>query len=175
MNSIESKHLGCKAIRKYIYQHIDNIEACGKRGSRIYGLQKAMRYIYAHNHFSIPFYLKATKHQQYINAASFSGNSALKHLVYKNDNSEEIILNLLSNQRYRDSCLSIIAALACQELVARSFYIIVLPKDKDEDEEYSFWYRDLSVLKKSSQLQKYMNKASRLGQPAILKVELKKK
>ncbi len=174
MNSIESQHLACKAIRKYIYQHIDNIEACGKRGSRIYGLQKAMRNIYAHNHFSIPFYLKATKHQQYINAASFSGNSALKHLIYKNDNSEEIILNLLSNQRFRDSCLSIIAALACQDLAARSFYIIVLPKDKDEDEEYSFWYRDLSVLKKSEQLQKYMNKAVRLGQPAILKVELKK-
>ena len=50
----------------------------------------------------------------------------------------------------------------------------MLPKDKDEGEEYSFWYRDLSVLKKSSQLQKYMNKASSLGQPAILKVELKK-
>ena len=174
INSIESKHLASKAIRKYIYQHIDNIEACGKRGSRIYGLQKAMRNIYANNHFSIPFYLKATKHQQYINAASFSGNSALKHLVYKNDNSEEIILNLLSNQKFRDSCLSIIAALSYQELPARAFYIIVLPKGKDENEEYAFWYRDLSVLKKSAQLHRYMNKASNLGQPAVLKVELKK-
>lgn len=174
INSIESTHLACKAIRKYIYQHIDNIEACGMRGSRIYGLQKAMRNIYAHNHFSIPFYLKATKHQQYINAASFSGNSALKHLVYKNDNSEEIILNLLSNQKFRDSCLSIIAALSYQELPARAFYIIVLPKGKDENEEYAFWYRDLSVLKKSAQLHRYMNKASVLGQPAVLKVELKK-
>jgi hypothetical protein len=173
MNSIESKHLGCRAIRKYIYQHIDNIEACGKRGSRIYGLQKAMRNIYAHNHFSIPFYLKASKHQQYINAASFSGNSALKHLVYKNDNSEEIILNLLSNSKFRDSCLSIIATLSYQDLAARSFYIIVLPKDKNENEEYSFWYRDLSVLKKSSQLQKHMKKASDFGQPAVLKIELK--
>jgi len=174
MNSIESKHSACRAIRKYLYQHIDDIEACGIRGSRIYGLQKAMRNIYAHNHFSIPFYLKATKHQQYINAASFSGNSALKHLIYKNDNSEEIILNLLSNKKFRDSCLSIIAALAYKDLPARAFYILVLPKDKDENEEYSFWYRDLSVLKKSSQLQEYMNKASNLGQPAVLKVELKK-
>jgi len=174
MNTIESKHSACRAIRKYLYQHIDNIEACGIRGSRIYGLQKAMRNIYAHNHFSIPFYLKATKHQQYINAASFSGNSALKHLVYKNDNSEEIILNLLSNKKFRDSCLAIIAALAYKNLPARAFYILVLPKDKNENEEYSFWYRDLSVLKKSSQLQEYMNKASNLGQPAVLKVELKK-
>ncbi len=174
INLIESKHLACKAIRKYLYQNIDNIEACGVRGSRIYGLQKAMRNIYAHNHFSIPFYLKATKHQQYINAASFSGNSALKHLVYKNDHSEEIILNLLSNKTFRESCLSIIAAIAYQDLPARAFYILVLPKDKDENEEYSFWYRDLSVLKKSSQLQEYTNKISNLGQPAILKVELKK-
>jgi hypothetical protein len=174
INSIESKHLACKAIRKYIYQHIDKIEACGKRGSRIYGLQKAMRNIYAHNHFSIPFYLKATKHQQFINAASFSGNSALKHLVYKNDNSEEIILNLLSNKKFRDSCLSIIGVIAHQNLPARAFYILVLPKDKNENEEYSFWYRDLSVLKKSSQLQEYTNKVSNLGKPAILKIELKK-
>ena len=47
-------------------------------------------------------------------------------------------------------------------------------KDKNENEEYSFWYRDLSVLKKSSQLKAYTNKVSSLGQPAILKVELKK-
>lgn len=174
INSIESKHLGCRAIRKYLYQHIDNIEACGIRGSRIYGLQKAMRNIYAHNHFSIPFYLKATKHQQYINAASFSGNSALKHLVYKNNNSEEIILNLLSNKKFRDSCLSIIAAIAYQNLAARAFYILVLPKDKNKNEDYSFWYRDLSVLKKSSQLKEYTKKISNLGKPAILKVELKK-
>jgi hypothetical protein len=174
MNAIESKHLACRAIRKYIYQHIDEIEACGKRGSRIYGLQKAMRNIYAHNHFSIPFYLKATKHQQYINAASFSGNSALKHLVYKNDNSEEIILNLLSNQKFRASCLSIIAVLEYQKLSARAFYILVLPKEKNENEDYSFWYRDLSVLKKSSQLKEYTNKISNIGKPAILKVELKK-
>lgn len=174
MNEIESKHLACRAIRKYVYQQIDELETCGKRGSRIYGLQKAMRNIYAHNHFSIPFYLKATKHQQYINAASFSGNSALKHLVYKNENSEEIILNLLSNKKFRNSCLSIIAALAYKNLSAKAFYIMVLPKDKGEDEEYSFLYRDLSVLKKSSQLQEYTNKISKHGQPAILKVELKK-
>ena len=133
-----------------------------------------MRNIYAHNHFSIPFYLKATKHQQYINAASFSGNSALKHLVYKNENSEEIILNLLSNKKFRDSCLSIIAALAYKDLAARAFYILVLPKDKDDSKEYSFWYRDLSVLKKASELQEYTNKVSSHGKPAILKVELKK-
>ena len=174
MNSIESKHLACRAIRKYLYQHIDTIEACGKRGSRIYGLQKAMRNIYAHNHFSIPFYLKATKHQQYINAASFSGNSALKHLTYKNESSEDIILNLLSNKKFRESCLSIIAVLAYQDLPARAFYILVLPKDKNDNEEYSFWYRDLAVLKKSSQLQEYTNKVASLGQPAILKIELKK-
>jgi hypothetical protein len=174
MNTIESKHLACRAIRKYIYQHVDTLEACGKRGSRIYGLQKAMRNIYAHNHFSIPFYLKATKHQQYINAASFSGNSALKHLIYKNENSEEIILNLLSNQKFRESCLSIIAILAYKNLSARAFYILVLPKDKNANEEYSFWYRDLSVLKKSNQLKEYTNKVSSHGKPAILKVELKK-
>lgn len=176
MNSIESKHLASKAIRKYIYQHIDNLEACGARGSRIYGLQRAVRNIYAHNHFSIPFYLKATKHQQYINAASFSGNSALKHFVYKNDNSEDIILNLLSNKKFRASCLSIIANLAYKNLSARAFYILVLPKDNDKGQnaEYSFWYRDLSVLKKSSQLQSYTNKIANLGKPAILKVELKK-
>ena len=174
MNSIESKHLACRAIRKYIYQHTDSLEACGARGSRIYGLQRAMRNIYAHNHFSIPFYLKATKHQHYINAASFSGNSALKHLVYKNENSEEIILNLLSHKKFRESCLSIIASLAFKNIPARAFYILVLPKDKDEHEEYSFWYRDLSVLKKSSQLKEYTKKVSSLGQPAILKIELKK-
>ena len=155
-------------------RHIDSLDASGQRGSRIYGLQKAMRNIYAHNHFSIPFYLKATKHQQYINAASFSGNSALKHLVYKNENSEEIILNLLSNKKFRDSCLSIIAALAYKDLAARAFYILVLPKDKDDSKEYSFWYRDLSVLKKASELQEYTNKVSSHGKPAILKVELKK-
>jgi hypothetical protein len=174
MNAIESKHLACRAIRKYLYQHIDTIEACGKRGSRIYGLQKAMRNIYAHNHFSVPFYLKATKHQQYINAASFSDNSALKHLIYKNDSSEDIILNLLSNKKFRESCLSIIAAISHQNLLARTFYILVLPKDKNTNEDYSFWYRDLSVLKKASQLQQYMNKISDHGKPAILKVELKK-
>ena len=173
MNSIESQHLACRAIRKYLYQHVDTIEACGIRGSRIYGLQKVMRNIYAHNHFTIPFYLKATKHQQYINAASFSGNSAFKHLVYKNDNSEEIILNLLSHKKFRDSCLSIIAALAYQNLPARAFYILVLPKGETENEDYSFWYRDLSVLKKSAQLKTYTNKVVNLGQPAILKVELK--
>lgn len=174
MNAVESKHLACRAIRKYLYQHIDDLEVCGARGSRIYGLQKAVRNIYAHNHFSIPFYLKATKHQQYINAASFSGNSALKHLVYQNDDSEEITLNLLSHQKFRESCLAIIANLAYKNLPARAFYILVLPKNKDENEAYSFWYRDLSVLKKSEQLQEYVNKASGLGQPAILKVELKK-
>lgn len=174
MNTIESKHLACRAIRKYLYQNIDTIEACGKRGSRIYGLQKAMRNIYAHNHFSIPFYLKATKHQQYINAASFSGNSALKHLVYQNDHSEDIILNLLSNKKFRESCLSIISVIAFQEIPARAFYILVLPKEKNEKEEYSFWYRDLSVLKKSAKLKEYTKKVSTLGQPAILKVELKR-
>jgi hypothetical protein len=50
----------------------------------------------------------------------------------------------------------------------------VLPKDKNENEEYSFWYRDLSVLKKSNQLKEYTNKVSSHGKPAILKVELKK-
>jgi hypothetical protein len=81
---------------------------------------------------------------------------------------------LLSNQKFRDSCLSIIAVLAYKKLSARAFYILVLPKDKNENEEYSFWYRDLSVLKKSNQLKEYTNKVSSHGQPAILKVELKK-
>ena len=174
MNEIESKHLASKAIRKYIHQNIDSIEACGKRGSRIYGLQKAMRNIYAHNHFSIPFYLKTTKHQQYINAASFSGNSALKHLVYQDNCSKEIILNLLSNKKFRDSCLSIIGAIAAKDLPARAFYILVLPKGKDDNEEYSFIFRDLSVLQKSAQLQEYTKMVSNLGKPAVLKVELKK-
>ena len=174
MNAIESKHLACRAIRKYLYQNIDSIEACGKRGSSVYGLQKVMRNIYANNHFSVPFYLKANKHQQYINAASFSVNSSLKHLVYKNESSEEIILNLLSNKKFRESCLSIIAALSHQNLSARAFYILVLPKEKNENEGYSFWYRDLSVLKKSSQLHQYLNKVRNHGKPAILKVELKK-
>ena len=49
-----------------------------------------------------------------------------------------------------------------------------MPKDNDESEAYSFWYRDLSVLKKASQLQEYTNKVSSHGKPAILKVELKK-
>lgn len=174
INAIESKHMASKAIRKYIYQHSDDIEASSVLGSRVYGLQKAMRNIYAHNHFSVPFYLKATKHQQYINAASFSGNSDLKHLVYKKENSEDIILNLLSNKKFRESCLSIIAVLAHKKLDARAFYILVLPKVTNDNEEYSFWYRDLSVLKKSSQLQSYTKKMSDLGKPAILKVELKK-
>ncbi|PCH91724.1 MAG: hypothetical protein COB85_08800, partial [Bacteroidetes bacterium] len=47
-------------------------------------------------------------------------------------------------------------------------------KDKNENDDYSFWYRDLSVLKESDQLQKYTNKVVKLGQPAILKIELKK-
>jgi hypothetical protein len=81
---------------------------------------------------------------------------------------------LLSNKKFRDSCLSIIAALAYKDLAARAFYILVLPKDKDDSKEYSFWYRDLSVLKKASELQEYTNKVSSHGKPAILKVELKK-
>ena len=80
----------------------------------------------------------------------------------------------MSNKKFRESCLSIIAVLAHKKLDARAFYILVLPKDTNDKEEYSFWYRDLSVLKKSSQLQSYTKKMSDLGKPAILKVELKK-
>ena len=80
----------------------------------------------------------------------------------------------MSNKKFRDSCLSIISALAYKNLPARAFYILVLPKDNEKSKEYSFWYRDLAVLKKASQLQEYTNKVSAHGKPAILKVELKK-
>jgi len=173
ISSNESIHAASWMLRAYIYQNMDTLTPSGFEENQTYGFEKALRNIYAKNHSSIPFFIHQDKQKYFINSLAISKNSTIKSLVFNDINSEETLVNLVQQEKFKNYCLSVINQ-SDKHKPIDSFYLLILPRNPKNKNKQAFWFNDINQLQKNGKLEEVVNKIRLLGEPSILRIQLSK-
>lgn len=173
INGPENKHLACHALREFIYQEMDELTYSGFEQNSIYGLQRAMRNVYANNHLSVPFFINQDKRQWHISSIAMNHHTKIKHFNDKNVTTQHLLLKMVEQEKFRNYCLALLNKLNSKNLI-EVFYIITLPKKSQISEQYSFWFSDIKQLQENGRLSEALDKIRILKDPTILRVQLSK-
>jgi len=156
-----------------IYQNMDTLKPSGFSEKQTYGLEKALRNIYATNHSSIPFFIHQDKRQWFINSVAVSTNSTIKSLAYRGGSSDEILVDLVQQEKFRNYCLSVINRIDKNNPIEK-FYLVILPRNLKDNSKRAFWFNDIKQLQQNGKLKEVIEKIRLLGEPSILRVQLSK-
>jgi|GEM_PF-1331147 len=173
INGPESKHAACQAIRELIYKNMDNLPHCGFDSESVFGLQKAMRNIYANNHLSIPFFIHQGKLQWHISSIAVNQHTEIQHFDDEDSCVKQMLLQMVEQEKFRNYSLSLLNKISAEKPV-EIFYILTLPRKSQHNEQYSFWFSDIKQLQQNGKLTEVLEKIRSVKQPSILRVQLSK-
>lgn len=173
LNGSESKHAACQALREFIYQNMDDLPHCGFEQKSIFGLQKAMRNIYANNHLSVPFFIHQDKLQWHISSVAMN-----QHTQVESFNEEEVcvkymLMQMVEQEKFRNYCLSLLNKITENNPV-EIFYILTIPRKSLRSEQFTFWFSDIKQLQRNGKLNEVLDKIRSIKKPSILRVQLSK-
>jgi len=171
INGSESKHAACQAIREHIYKHMDNLTHCGFDSKNIFGLQKAMRNIYANNHLSVPFFIHQGKLQWHISSIAVNQNTEIQNFNGVDNCVKTMLLQMVEQEKFRNYSLSLLNKTS-EENPVEIFYILTLPRKSKHKEHYNFWFSDIEQLQKNGQLKQVLDQIRSVKKPSILRVQL---
>jgi len=173
INGPENKHLACHALREFIYQKMDELTYSGFEQNSIYGLQRAMRNVYANNHLSVPFFINQDKRQWHISSVAMNHHTKIQHFNDEDITTQHLLLKMIEQEKFRNYCLALLNKINSDNSV-EVFYIITLPKKLQKSEQYSFWFSDIKQLQENGRLGEAFDKIRVLKDPTILRVQLSK-
>lgn len=173
INGPESKHAACQALREFIYQNMDNLPHSGYEQNSLYGLQKAMRNIYANNHLSVPFFIHQDKRQWHIASVAMNQHTKIQHFNDEDITMQHLLLKMTEQEKFRNYCLSLLNKINSDNPV-EVFYILTLPRKLQQSEQYNFWFSDIRQLQQNGRLTDVLDKIRDLKKPTILRVQLSK-
>lgn len=173
INGQESKHTASQALREFIYKNMDELNYSGHQQESIYGLQRAMRNIYANNHLSVPFFIHQDKRQWHIGSVAMNQHTKIQHFDEKDISMQQMLLKMIEQENFRNYCLSLLNKINSKNPV-EVFYILTLPRKLQQSEQYSFWFSDVSQLQKNGKLNDVLDKIKNVKKPTILRVQLSK-
>lgn len=169
----ESQHAACQALREFIYHNMDDLSHSGYERNTLYGLQKAMRNVYANNHLSIPFFIHQDKRQWHIGSVAMNQHTKVQHFNDEDITMQHLLLKMTEQEKFRNYCLSLLNKINSENPV-EVFYILTLPRKSQESEHYNFWFSDIRHLQQNGRLTEVINKIRDLKNPTILRVQLSK-
>jgi hypothetical protein len=173
ISTTESRHAASWMLREYIYQNMDTLKASGFSAKQTYGLERAMRNIYAKNHTSVPFFIHQDKRQWFINALALNENNAINSLALEDITADKMIVDLIQQEKFRNYSLSVINKVDKNNPV-EVFYILTLPRNSKNNSKQAFWFNDIKQLQQTECLTEVVDKIKLLGNPTILRVQLSK-
>ncbi|PCI62985.1 MAG: hypothetical protein COB35_01990 [Gammaproteobacteria bacterium] len=173
ISTSESRHAASWMLREYIYQNMDTLQPTGFSGQQTYGLERALRNIYARNHTNVPFFIHQDKRQWYIDSVALNENSVIQSLALGDVVADEMLINLIQQEKFRNYCLSVINKVDKKNPV-EVFYILTLPRNSKGNTKQAFWFNDLKQLQQAGRLLEVVEKIRVLGTPTILRVQLSK-
>jgi len=173
INGPENKHLACHALREFIYQKMDELTYSGFEQDSIYGLQRALRNVYANNHLSVPFFINQDKRQWHISSVAMNHHTKIQHFDEQDITTQHLLLKMIEQEKFRNYCLALLNKVNSENIV-EVFYIITLPKKTSGSEQYSFWFSDIKQLQENGRLNEAFDKIRVLKDPTILRVQLSK-
>lgn len=173
INGNDNKHAACQALREYIYQNMDNLPHCGFEQDSIYGLQKAMRNIYANNHLSMPFFIHQDKRQWHISSVAMNQHTQIKPFNDEEVCTKFLLLKMVEQEKFRNYCLSLLNRVTAENPV-EIFYTLTIPRKTHSSEEFTFWFSDLKQLQKNGKLNSVLDQIRSIKKPSILRVQLSK-
>ena len=173
INTTQSRHAASWMLREYIYQHMDSLKASGFNVKQTYGLESALRNIYAKNHASVPFFIQQDKRQWFINSVATNQYSTIESLAFTDNSANKVLINLIEQEKFRNYCLSVINRISKNNPV-EVFYILTLPRSVKDTSKQAFWFNDIKQLQQAGHLTEVVEKIKALGKPTILRVQLTK-
>jgi hypothetical protein len=173
INGPKNKHLASHALREFIYQKMDELIYSGFEQNSVYGLQRAMRNIYANNHLSVPFFINQDKRQWHISSVAMNHHTKIHHFNDEEVTSQHMLLKMIEQEKFRNYCLALLNKVS-NESPIEVFYIMTLPRKSPLDNQYSFWFSDIKQLQENGQLVDALNKIRVLKKPTILRIQLSK-
>jgi hypothetical protein len=173
INGPESKHAACQALHQFIYQNMDDLAHSGYEKDSLYGLQKAMRNIYANNHLSAPFFIHQDKRQWHIGSVAMNQHTKIQHFNDEDITMQHLLLKMTEQEQFRNYCLSLLNRINSENPV-EVFYILTLPRKLQQNEQYNFWFSDIRKLQKNGRLTEVFDKIRNLKKPTILRIQLSK-
>jgi len=173
INGPEAKHAACQALRELIYKNMDNLAHCGFEQDSIYGLQKAMRNIYANNHLSVPFFIHQDKRQWHISSVAMNQHTQIKPFNDEDVCSKFLLLKMVEQEKFRNYCLSLLNKVTGNNPV-EVFYILTIPRKSQHNEQFTFWFSDIKQLQKNGKLNDVLDKIRSIKKPSVLRVQLSK-
>lgn len=173
INGPEAKHAACQALRELIYQNMDKLPHCGFEQNSIYGLQKAMRNIYANNHLSVPFFIHQDKRQWHISSVAMNQHTQIKPFNDEDVCAKFLLLKMVEQEKFRNYCLSLLNKITENNPV-EVFYILTIPRKSQHNEQFTFWFSDIKQLQKNGKLNDVLDKIRSIKKPSILRVQLSK-
>lgn len=169
----EEKHAACLAIRELIYLNMDKMPVSGFEQGKTYGMQKAMRNVYANNHLSVPFFIHQDKRQWYISSVAMNQHTKLDNLKDTELTSKEMLMKMLQQESFRNYCLSLLNKININSPTV-VFYTLALPRKRQDSPEYKFWFSDLDQLKETGRLIEVFEKIRDVKNISVLRVQLSK-
>ena len=173
INEQESKHAACQALHEFIYQNMDDLTHSGFERDSFYGLQKAMRNIYANNHLSTPFFIHQDKRQWHIGSVAMNQHTRIQHFNDEDITMQHLLLKMIEQEKFRNYCLSLLNRINSDKPVD-VFYILTLPRKSQQSEQYNFWFSDIRQLQENGRLTEVLDKIRNLKNPTILRIQLSK-
>lgn len=173
INGAESKHAACQALRELIYQNMDSMRLCGFQQNSIYGLQKAMRNVYANNHLSIPFFIHQDKRQWHISSVAMNQHTRIDSFKEEDSCIKFILLKMVEQEKFRNYCLSLLNRIN-EDNPVEIFYILTVPRKSHSSEDFNFWFSDIKLLQQNGKLNEVLDKIRSIKKPSILRVQLSK-
>ena len=169
----DTRHAASYMIREFIYQNMENLKVSGLAANQTYGLESAMRNIYAKNHIAIPFFVHQDKRQWFISSVAMNKHINIPTLKAKNIDSIDMLQALIEQEKFRNYCMSLLNKVDKNNPI-ESFYLIILPRNTQDKEKQMFWFNDLNQLHQQHHLFEVVEKIRLLGKPTILRIQLLK-
>jgi hypothetical protein len=167
----ESQHGICKAFRQFIYKNLDELTASCQNDEKTYGLQHALRTIFANQHQSIPFFVQRSKHQWEISSFAENEHNKINNWQKSEGDAHAPIAELLGQPKFRNLCLTAVNK-AAKGTSDNDLYLVLLPRHDTSTGERYFWMREMKTFSLDSGLEDFVKKIRRHGKPTVLKIKL---
>lgn len=160
-------HLARKAMTKIIYQNLSKLKPSGSY-EEIYGLSKAMRSVYCHNHLTIPLMLSRENHQNYIETILCNRFSAISNL---NSSLETSLPSILAENKFSQFINELYVGLAANTPQVEG-YLLILPND-NVGNRHRYFIQDVTEIIEKKNVREYINELTMTTKPSVLKVSLR--
>lgn len=169
----EYQHEGRKALRTFIQNNLNSLSATGCRDP-VYGLSRAIRNIYTHNHPYPLFLIKRHERNRYISEMSLSNNTLLPPFADDTLEDPAILQQVLTHESFVYMLNQAWGRL--QEMTDNGiFSFMVTLKEKKNEAGYYIIMKKTDELTSAQQLRDVLHQSSVMGQTFLFRVQVTRK